>query len=135
MKHLFLMIPILSLTGYGKEPYHTELETKSISKARRKTSAKTKNPTPAKGNLKPAEKKAIPSDAFANTLGMPFVAVPGTDIQICIWETRVKDYTAYAVGNQTIDAARKKPSQDKMKQTDTHPVVNVSWNDAQTFCG
>ena len=135
MKYLFLMIPILALIGCGKEPYQTELETYNIPKTPRGTSAKAKNPTPVKDNSKPAEKKAIPSDAFVNTLGMPFVAVPETDIQICIWETRVKDYTVYAAGNQTVNEDWKKPFQGRLKQTDTHPVVNVSWNDAQAFCG
>jgi hypothetical protein len=34
-----------------------------------------------------------------NTLGMKFVPVSGTDVQFCIWETRVKDYAAYAAAN------------------------------------
>jgi len=56
--------------------------------------------------------------------------VPGTKVQFCIWETRVKDYAAYAA-NARVDASWKSPG---FKQADTHPVVKVSWNDAQAFC-
>ena len=31
----------------------------------------------------------IPTNAFINTLGMPFVKVPELDVQFCIWETHV----------------------------------------------
>jgi len=72
-----------------------------------------------------------PVDAFVNTLGMKFVPVPGTEVQFSIWETRVKDYAAYAAANAGVDATWKSPG---FTQEDTHPVVNVSWNDAQAFC-
>ncbi len=71
---------------------------------------------------------------FTNTLGMPFVPVKGTDVQFCIWETRVKDYAAYAAANAGVNARWKKPFGDRFKQADTHPVVNVNWNDANAFC-
>ena len=73
----------------------------------------------------------IPANAFVNTLGMPFVPVPGTEVSFCIWETRVKDYAAYAAANEGVDASWKTP---EFKQEDTHPVVNVSWKDANAFC-
>ena len=75
--------------------------------------------------------KPTPAKAFVNTLGMKFVPVPGTDVQFSIWETRVKDYAEYAAANAGVDGSWKSPS---FTQADTHPVVNVNWNDAQAFC-
>ena len=75
--------------------------------------------------------KPTPPRAFTNTLGMKFVPVSGTDVQFCIWETRVKDYAAYAAANAGVDESWKSPG---FTQADTHPVVNVNWNDANAFC-
>ena len=66
-----------------------------------------------------------------NTLGMKFVSVLGTKVQFSIWETRVKDYAVYAAANAGVDRKWETPG---FKQADTHPVVWVSWNDAQAFC-
>ena len=68
---------------------------------------------------------------------MKFVPGPGTEVSFCIWETRVKDYAAYAAANAGVDRSWKSPdyfTQKGFKQTDTHPVVEVNWNDAQAFC-
>ena len=70
---------------------------------------------------------------FENTLGMKFVSVPGTKVEFCIWETRVKDYAAYAAANAGVNA-RWKSFGFRFKQADTHPVVNVSWTDTRAFC-
>jgi formylglycine-generating enzyme required for sulfatase activity len=61
---------------------------------------------------------------------MKFVPVPGTEVSFCIWETRVKDYAAYAAANSGVDVGWKSLG---FTQSDTHPVVRVSWKDAQAF--
>ena len=104
---------------------------------RTKPKGETKKPELPEDKTKAAAKKPDAPKAFTNTLGMKFVPVQGTKVQFCIWETRVKDYAAYSATNEGVDWSWKKPSRVRgkpFKQADTHPVVNVSWNDAQTFC-
>jgi len=124
MKQLaLLLIAVVALVGCGKKTTPAEPETNAEPKV------EANKPEPPKTEPKPEAK--IPTNAFVNTLGMPFVPVKGTDVQFCIWETRVKDYAAYAGANAGVDGRWKKPG---FQQEDTHPVVNVSWNDANAFC-
>ena len=94
------------------------------------TQTEPKKEEPAEGEPKATTKKPIPANAFVNTLGMAFVPVPGTRVQFCIWETRAKDYAAYASAEE-VNPSWMDP---EFIQTATHPVVSVSWNDAQAFC-
>ena len=116
----------MALVGCGKETTPAEPE------ANAEPVVAAKKPEPAKGEPKAAGKKPTPPKAFTNTLGMKFVPVPGTEVSFCIWETRVKDYAAYAAANAGVDSGWKSPV--LFTQADTHPVKSVNGEDAQAFC-
>ncbi len=74
----------------------------------------------------PAASKAAP---YINTLKMEFVPVRATPgVLWSRWETRVRDYEAFCRDIQKDSFA------PDFRQGDDHPVVNVSFNDAQAFC-
>jgi formylglycine-generating enzyme required for sulfatase activity len=125
MRQTLILIAALALVGCGKKTTPAEPEANAEPKVA------ANKPEPAKGELKTAGKKPTLPKAFTNTLGMKFVPVKGTEVSFCIWETRVKDYAAYAAANAGVDGNWKKPG---FQQEDTHPVVNVSWEDANAFC-
>jgi hypothetical protein len=73
---------------------------------------------------------------FTNSLGMKFVPVvtsaDGKEaVLLSVWATRVGDYAEYAASNPDTNDEWKRPG---FAQQDTHPVVQVSWEDAQGFC-
>jgi len=72
---------------------------------------------------------------FVNSLGMEFVPVPGTQVLFCRWETRVKDYAAYARGKK-VDGSWTNQQRDGVPvgRDSEHPVCAVSWGDANAFC-
>jgi serine/threonine protein kinase/formylglycine-generating enzyme required for sulfatase activity len=75
-------------------------------------------------------------DGFTNSLGMKFVPVPGTDVVMCIHETRRQDYAAYAADAASVDATWKNFLHQGLPvgHEDNHPVAGVSWDDAVAFC-
>jgi serine/threonine protein kinase/formylglycine-generating enzyme required for sulfatase activity len=72
---------------------------------------------------------------FVNSLGMKFVPVEitggptnGKRVLFSVWDTRVQDYGEYA--RETGITPKKAP----FESGPTHPVVEVSWEDAKSFC-
>ncbi len=80
--------------------------------------------------------QATQSRPFENQLGMRFVPVAiaggptdGRRILFSIWETRVIDYERFLKEDRNRRKARA-----PWEQGFEHPVVSVSWEDAQAFC-
>lgn len=72
--------------------------------------------------------RQLTEQAYVNSLGMKFVPVPKTNVLFSIWETRVKDHKVFA------EATRRDWPKPVFQQTEEHPAVNVSWEDATAFC-
>jgi formylglycine-generating enzyme required for sulfatase activity len=65
---------------------------------------------------------------FTNSLGLIFVKVPGTSVAFSIWQTRAQDYALWAKESGTAT------SDPGFLQLASHPVVNMSWDNAHAFC-
>ena len=74
---------------------------------------------------------ATRTNPFVNSLGMKFVPVAGTAVLFGVWDVRVRDYRAYASAAGGVDNSWQHVN---FTQGDDHPVVRVSWEDAQAFC-
>ncbi|MFN0076135.1 MAG: bifunctional serine/threonine-protein kinase/formylglycine-generating enzyme family protein [Prosthecobacter sp.] len=94
-----------------------------------------KKPPPPASSVTPAT--VTKEKPFVNTLGMKFVSVPGTDVLFCTHETRYQDYAAYAAAAPGVDRGWQDHSAEGFTPTEkkeSHPVMRVSWEDAQKFC-
>ncbi len=80
----------------------------------------------AEGSTAPSEPVKI---AYTNSLGMKFVAVPGSQVLFCIHPTRVSDYRAYA--NVNLGGAARLLWESGGND---HPATHISWEDAMGFC-
>ncbi|MGB0293001.1 MAG: SUMF1/EgtB/PvdO family nonheme iron enzyme [Luteolibacter sp.] len=65
---------------------------------------------------------------WKNELGMKFVPV-GEDLMASVWETRVKDFDLFSKEKKL-----EPPMDPTFEQGDSHPVVNVTRDDAKAFC-
>lgn len=72
-----------------------------------------------------------------NSLGMKFVAVPGTNVSFCIHDTRKMDYRAFAEETPGLDGTWKSLGVGgfQVSHQEDHPVVAVTWDEARAFCG
>ncbi len=74
--------------------------------------------------------------AFTNSLGMKFVRIPDTPLWVSVWETRVRDYAAYAEATPGVPSFWRTPKYRGLMVTPGGdcPVVNVSLDEARVFC-
>ena len=79
---------------------------------------------------------ATKDEPFVNSIGLKFVPVPDTKVLLCIHEVRRQDYAAYASEVTDVEGSWKAPERDGIPcgHENDHPVVNISWDDAQKFC-
>jgi serine/threonine protein kinase/formylglycine-generating enzyme required for sulfatase activity len=86
-------------------------------------------PDTAKTDVK-TDKTPVPESApAANSLGMKFV--PVGDVQFSVYLTTRKDFEAFATATGLKSEAWRNPG---FKQDTDHPVVNVTWREAEAFC-
>ncbi len=76
----------------------------------------------------PAEVVA-PTQPGVNSLGMKFA--PVGDVQFAVYPTTRKDFEAFAKATSLKSKAWQSPS---FEQSPEHPVVNVTWREADAFC-
>jgi formylglycine-generating enzyme required for sulfatase activity len=71
-----------------------------------------------------------------NSIGMKFVPIPGTKVLLCIHETRRQDYELYAkeIPNVSPNWQSQQRGGVPCGNQPKHPVVGVTWDDAQAFC-
>ena len=77
---------------------------------------------------------ATKEQPYVNTLGMKFVPVPGTDVLMCIHETRVDDYAAYSAAVPGLDQAWAKAGWGRATLPGNYPVTYISMDDGSGFC-
>ncbi len=119
--------PLMKILEHNRREMEAAVRAKE---AREKTAAEKAVP-PSKAALPagilppPTATKDAP---FVNSLEMKFVPVPGTNVLFSAWETRVADYA------QFLAATKHDHKEADFSQEPSHPVVNISYEDAEAFC-
>jgi hypothetical protein len=94
------------------------------------TVAMKTDPLPSpEGGTGPKKHGAPATAGFQNSLGITFA--PVGDVLFAVWQTRVKDFEAFAKATGLKSTLWKDPG---FKQGPDHPVVNVTWQEAMAFC-
>jgi serine/threonine protein kinase len=90
----------------------------------------------------------LAGEVWQNGLGMRFISIAGFPGQFSIWETRVQDFevfvreTGYDTGVTMMTLGRNNQWRQSeaswrnpdFAQSPPHPVVGVTWRDAEAFC-
>ncbi len=69
---------------------------------------------------------------WINSLGIPFVPLPGNSLLIACWETRVRDFERMPTNRLVQRVGR--PGFVSFQKDKDEPVVMVSWRDATNYC-
>lgn len=90
-------------------------------------------------DIRPAARTSCPvSSRWTNHLGMVFVPVPPARTAFSIYETRMKDFAAFAATQPKLDGTNWNHAlyhnATPVSTGTNDPVVAVSWNDATAFC-
>ena len=83
--------------------------------------------------------QALPSAGrWTNSLGMAFLTVPAAGVRFSVFETRVRDFSAFAATQPKLEGTNWNHALyhevTPVSPGPEYPVVNVSWNDATAFC-
>ena len=131
MKQILLMIALVALVGCGKKTTPAE----PVTNAEPKVAAE--KPEPAQDRTQAGSEEANSSQGFHQHLGHEVCAGAGDGRSVLhLGDTGeglrgVRGECGECGGGWELEEAR---GIEDYKQEDTHPVVNVSWKDANAFC-
>ena len=110
-----------------------EIDRRALEKAREMAAKMAAESAMRNGTPPASASPQVPAGTkgFTNSLGMTFVRVPGTQVMMCIHETRNADYAEYAATASGVDGEWRREAGSGKEQ---HPVVYVSYDDAEAFC-
>ncbi len=126
---LLWTLVVLLMVGYGAVWYFDLPVTEWLGK----------EPAVTEGGVSDTAGKGKPggSEGFTNSLGMKFVPLPGENVLMCIHETRVKDYEAYAAETANVEQVYKRMKNSHgltVSSEANDPVTGLVWSEMDGFC-